>query len=187
MRQLKPTITAAILLTLLCSLFSSISNAQVQAKLQAAIFVKLLNYDTKLAEKKQKSIKFHIVLDGKTANQKDELKAEFGVISRQKIAGKSVLVVVTDIKSLASATSADTAHIYYLPDGTAGGTLSTTLKLAKQQQIPVLAGNESLATDGAAVGITIANKKPQIIVNLKQSKALGMALSSQLLKLAKVI
>lgn len=182
------TQTAAILIMILFATFCSVPVvAQVQAKLQAAIFVKLLNYDSALASKKQTKIKFHIVLDGKTAKQKSALKTEIGVISRQKIAGKSILVVTTDIGSLASATSADTAHIYYLPDGTTSGTLNTALKLAKEQKIPLLAGNKSLAQKGAAVGIAVENNKPQIIVNLKQSKAVGMNLSSQLLKLATVI
>lgn len=168
-------------------IFSAPLYAQVHAKLQAAIFVKLLNYDSKLSAKKQSKIKFHIVIDSKTSIKKNALRTDFSSMSKKKIAGKAIIVTVTDIASLAETTSVDTTHIYYLPDGTAQSTLQKTLSLAKQQKIPVLAGNESLTKNGAAVGITIANKKPQIIVNLKQSKLLGMNLSSQLLKLAKII
>lgn len=161
--------------------------AQVQAKLQAAIFVKLLNYDASMVKKPQPQIKFHIILDSKTSSQKDALKSSFSVIASQKVANKKVVVTATPVSSLSGAITAESAHIFYLPDGSTNTTLNTVLQSAIGHKIPVLAGNAELAQNGAGVGITIANGKPQIIVNLKQSKAQGMNLSSQLLKLAKVI
>lgn len=187
MSHLKTSTFAVSLALLLAATFSSAVDAQVQSKLQAAIFIKLLNYDAALASKKQKQIKFHIVLEGKTKNKKASLKSDFGVISRKKIANKSVLVVTTDISALASATDSKTAHVYYLPSGTSKATLDTTLAIAKSKKIPLLAGSVSLAQSGAAVGIGVNGNVPQIVVNLKQCKAVGMNLSSQLLKLAKII
>ncbi|MBN2526449.1 MAG: YfiR family protein [Deltaproteobacteria bacterium] len=179
----------AILLVVCVFAVALSSVAQVHPKLQAAIFIKLLNYDMSLARKPQNVIKFHIVIDSATASQQNALQKEFSVISNQKISGKRVEVVTSDIKTLVSDTSLDqgAAHIYYLPDGSSVKTLKTVLTSAKPWKIAVLGGNSQLVEAGAAVGISLDNGKPQIIVNLKQSRAQGMNLSSQLLKLAKVI
>jgi hypothetical protein len=175
-------------LLLICALaLPLLSLAQVQPRLQAAIFIKLLNYDAALAKKTGSTVMFHIILDGKTQASESVLETEFSVISQQKIAGKSVQMVTTQLKMLDASTSSDAAHVYYLPDGSARTTLDTVLKKAIATKIPVLSGNAELVQSGAAVGITVANGKPQIIVNLKQSRAMGMNLSSQLLKLAKII
>lgn len=182
---LQKVIAALLMISML--VICTPSSAQVQAKLQAAIFIKLLNYDSALAEKKQSTITFHIVLDSKTNKNLAELKAAFGVISKQKVANKNVLVAITNITSLSAATTDSTAHVYYLPDGSSRSTLEAVLSLATEKKIAVLGGNADLAQSGAAVGINVNAGKPEIIVNLKQCKLMGMNLSSQLLKLAKVI
>ncbi len=175
-------------LLMICTLaLPHLSLAQIQPKLQAAIFVKLLNYDAALAKKSAQKVIFHIILDGKTNSGESTLTTEFSVISRQKVAGKSVLVVSTRLSTLDANTDPNVANVYYLPDGSARTTLDTVVRKATAMKIPVLAGNAELVQSGAAVGITVANGKPRIIVNLKQSRAMGMNLSSQLLKLVKII
>ncbi|MBN2717670.1 MAG: YfiR family protein [Deltaproteobacteria bacterium] len=187
MNQHPRTKFAATFLIIAIMTVSLISEAQVQAKLQAAIFVKLLNYDASLVKDSHSQLKFHIIVDSKTSSGQTALKTEFAVISQQKVANKNIVVVVTPLDTLESAASGDAAHVFYLPDGSSRTTLSTVLTHATQHKIPVLGGNAELAQSGAAVGISIAGGKPLIIINLKQSKAMGMNLSSQLLKLAKVI
>ena len=187
MNRIPRPIFAALVIALFIAFATMESEAQVQAKLQAAIFVKLLNYDSSLAQKPQSQLKFHIVIDAKTSPGQDAIKKEFAVISRQKISGKNIIILITPVGELATANSEESTHVFYLPDGSTRATLNAAVQLGAQHKIPVLAGNAVLAVGGAAVGITVSNGKPQIIVNLKQSKSMGMNLSSQLLKLAKVI
>lgn len=177
----------AALLTICALALPHLSMAQVQPKLQAAIFIKLLNYDAGLAKKSAHIVIFHIILDGKTAFGESMLTTEFSVISQQKVAGKSFQVVSTRLSTLDANTDPNVANVYYLPDGSARNTLDTVVRKATAMKIPVLSGNAELVQSGAAVGITVTDGKPQIIVNLKQSKAMGMNLSSQLLKLVKII
>ena len=175
-------------LLVICTLaLPHLSLAQVQPKLQAAIFIKLLNYDAAMAKKSARKVIFHIILDAKTTSDESILTTEFNAISRQKIAGKSVEVVATRLSALDANTDPNVVNVYYLPDGSARTTLDTVVRKATAMQIPVLSGNAELVQSGAAVGITVTNGKPEIIVNLRQSKAMGMNLSSQLLKLVKII
>ncbi len=159
----------------------------VDVKLQAAIFLKALSYDSGIPGRSDKNLVIHVVLDGATSGQKADITAGFATISGASVGGKKVTVDTLTAGELAGAVAKPGVHVIYLPENSAQGTIDAALTLGSTRKIPVLAGSEPIARKGAAIGITIAAGKPQIIVNLKKSVEQGLALSAQFLKLAKVI
>lgn len=153
-------------------------------KLQAAIFFKVLNYDSGVKSRGGNKLVIGIVVDKGTSGKKSEISSGFAAIVGSKVSGKPISVKVFNG---ASAAAAGGANIMYLPDGTSSATASAVISLARSKKIPVFAGSEALVKKGAAVGVTLQNKKPQILVNLIEAKKQGMVLPSQLLKLAKII
>ena len=161
--------------------------ADVDPKLQAAIFVKVLNYDSALPGRSGGNFEIHIVTDGANGDSAAKAGAAFASINGAKAGGKAITVKSTSIADLGAAIGAGGAKAIYLPAGTGQGTLGAALKLAKAKKVPLLVGNEEMVEGGAAVGIGLSGGKPNIVVNLKASAAMGMKLSASLLKLSRVI
>jgi hypothetical protein len=68
-----------------------------------------------------------------------------------------------------------------------GISLETITSLCREKKILSFADVSSYVENKLSVGIEMKGEKPQIIINLKNSKAEGADFSSQLLKLSRVI
>jgi hypothetical protein len=186
MKFLKKQLT---LIFLLLSFFTNqnVSASDVPARLQAAIFLKILEYDASVASKKGNNIFFHILLDNNTSKSGSQISSDFGQINGKTISGKKIIVNTIDISALSAKVKDDEAHFIYVPAGSTSGTINSASKLGESSKSPVLGGNESITRSGAAVGIGIEGGRPKIMINLKKSQSMGMRLASQLMKLATII
>ncbi|MBN2804570.1 MAG: YfiR family protein [Deltaproteobacteria bacterium] len=176
-RQLLISFFASALFLMFFS--SSIKAADVPLKIQVAIIVKILNYDSNSASRVQT---INVVIDNSSASEKTELKSAFNSIAGVKIAGKPV-----EIKFIAPDEISNSQGVLYLPSKSSKATLAIAIKIAESKKIPLFAGNRGMTEKGAAVSIDLKNEKPQIVINAKQSMKMGMKLASQLLKLSEII
>ncbi len=169
---------------------STYSQAAIPAKLQAAIFMKVLSYDSNLKARSPSNVVIAIVTDAQTSGRKSDIQSGFEAIAGKSIQGKTVKITAIDFKSgdqLNKDVKAAGANILYVSKGAAEATINAVIGLANSNSVPVLCDAESLVRKGIAVGLTIESGKPKIVVNLKTAKQQGMKLSSKVLQLAKVI
>lgn len=78
-------------------------------------------------------------------------------------------------------------NVLYVPKGSTPQTIKQTVSLANAKKLPLLSGSEKAVHLGGAVGVTIENAKPKIVVNLTESKKQEMSLSNKLLQIAKIV
>ncbi len=168
-------------------LFGGVARSQeLPPKLQAAIFLKVLSYDSSIAAMPGSELTVYVVTDKKTEGKKEAILGGLSALTSKKIGGKGVVVKSVAIGKLESV--AQGAAILYVPSDADETTARKIIAVAGQKKLPTLGGSEALARLGIAVGLKIgAEGKPEIIINLKSSKAQGMKLSSRVLGLATVI
>lgn len=157
-------------------------------KIQAAIILKVLNYDRALKTRASKTLRILVVTDTKTSPKSAELSKAFSVISGQSVQGVDLQVEIYEFKSasqLASDIGSQHNSAVYVPEGISDPTFQAVKDLAGM--VPTFAGNAELVEKGLAVGIDVEGGKPKIVVNLSVMRRSGLDLSSTVLKLARVI
>ena len=159
---------------------------EIPSKLQAAIFLKVLSYDSSISAKKGNKITIFIVTDRKTITKKQSLVSGFEMLVGRRIGSKTISVKSIDATEATSVSPNDS--ILYLDAASAAETVTAILSVAVAKKIATLGGSEALAKKGVAVGLGVgADGKPKIIINLNASKKQGMKLSSRVLGLAKLV
>jgi hypothetical protein len=172
-------------------LFSIVAGAQgVPVNLQAAIFFKALAYDYNLQAKSVNELTIVVVTDSKSASQKSALAGGFSKISGQKLGSKTIKVTFVSVSGagdLEPKVASEDGNIMYIAEGSSDAVLNKMIQIAGKQKIPTLCGSEALVTKGIAIGLTVEDGKPKIIINLAASQKQGMKLSSKLLRISKII
>ena len=142
----------------------------VPAPLQAAIFHKVLKYDSALAGVDSLAV----VIVGREATA-EQLAASF-----RKLGVKATTVNLADLAGALEGTAA-----LYLGDAKVAQLAGA---LAKEAKILTLSGDSDLARGGlVSVALGISGGKTEIIVNMKRLAEEGHKLSADLLALASVI
>lgn len=182
-----PAISAVIGLVATLLLSGAAARSQeLPPKLQAAIFLKVLSYDDSIAAMPGSQLTIYVVTDRKTEGTKAAVLDGLTALTSKKMGGKGVLVKSVGIEQLESV--AQGAVILYVPADADEKTAKKVISVAGQKKLPTLGGSEALARLGVAVGLKLGDQgKPEIIINLKSSKAQGMKLSSRVLGLATVL
>jgi hypothetical protein len=145
--------------------------------LQAALFKRIFNYDKTLAKS---GIHLLLVHAGDGADSASELQKAF-----HETGIESTISVSKTLEKDLEKDQAGTTVVYLLP-----GVASSTIRdLCTKKAILIISGLVSNAESGQ-VGIAVGKKEdghPGIVVNLVQLKAEGQEVSSDLLRLARVI
>jgi hypothetical protein len=179
------------LIAMMIFVFGSLANAQgVPNNLQAAIFYKVLAYDYNIQSQPGSDITIAVVIDGKTSGQKDAIEAGFKKIAGQKLGGKTVKIATINISNageLDSMIASLGGDIIYVAEGSADSTIAKVIQIANQEKYATLCGSEQLTQKGLAIGLTVEDGKPRIVINLPASRSQGMKLSSKVLRLAKIL
>lgn len=137
----------------------------VPANLQAALFKKIFAFDKTIQAKGSSDVAI-LSADGSA----DEIEAAF------KSAGVNVQVVK-------GSQVPGSANIVYVMPGVASPKGQTA-----QKKVLSISGVTSYVESGkVSIGLAVEGGKPKIVVNMAQLKAEGQELSSDLLKIAKVI
>ena len=143
------------------------AQGQAPAKIQAALFMKLLAYYTNLGSE---PFIIHVVGAPDVAG---ELKAYVG-----KTAGKASLADVTE----GSGPPSGKAHIIYV-----GKDPKSLIDYSQSNKILSITGIPKFVNEGVTLGIGVEKGKPKILLNLSSTKAENINWNPQILKVASTI
>jgi hypothetical protein len=159
------------------TIFAVIGNTSLMAQgtvppdMQASLFKKIFAYDKKLAETAE--LKVVVAFSEVSSSLKDDIVKAFQSIGISARAAK--------VDQLAANLGGVDA-VYLFADA------ASAKAICKKNQILSITGASSLVESGnAAIGIGVEDKKPKIVVHLKELKEEGHEVSAKLLQLAKVI
>ena len=163
------TVFRVVAVLLVLVLFSIPAPAQdkVSAKVQAALFMKLLAFYTNLG---RDPFTIHVV-------GAPEIAAEFKKLVG-KTAGKAKLKKVTE----GSGPPTGKAQIVYV-----GQDAKNLTQYCQANSVLSITGLSKFVDDGVTLGIGVENGKPKILLNLSSTKAENINWNPQILKVASTI
>jgi len=181
-----------ILLGLLIGInYSFTQEVVVPVSLQVQLLMKILLFDRNFKVPKN-AITLGILYQEKyrtSLNIKDEVIRVLNELQTSEMPAiriKAKPIPIHDENSLSAALTRDTIHILYVTPLRAIG-ISAISAITRNRKILTFTGVPEYVAEGLGVGIDIKGERPQIIINLNQTKGEGADFSSQLLNLARVI
>ena len=183
-----------IILFFVLSFFPRLSFSQeikAPVKIQSALLLKILDFDRNLNKEGGDEIIIGIFYQGKLKESqkiKDDFKNEILFYSKKSDKYRNIEFVAIDIEKLdlqpiARKYNIDLIYITQLDPHQ----VKSIINFAQKNKIWTVSGELDYVEFGIAVGFGLNENKPQIIINLAESKAQGANFSSKLLKLAKII
>jgi len=158
----------------------------VPPAIQAALTVKILEYDRSLKSWAGSGLTVGIITRAGGPSAAEFSQALAGR-DAQGVPFKSVEHAYRDVDSLVRWIEGNGVKLAYLsPELSAEGTTAILSALAARK-LPSLTVTRSQFQSGAALGIVAKEGKPHILVGLAAAKAAGMDLDPKLLQLAEVV
>jgi hypothetical protein len=163
----------------------------VPENLQYALYCKALVYDRQLKARSGDLVTIGILYQNRYRASRESMEA-FREAARsstiQEIQTLPVSITEVDIERAdwQQRVADQGVDILYIAP-LRGVDLHQVAAFAGDHHLLTLSGQAEYVDDGIAIGLQVAGDHPQIIINLTAARAQGADLSSQLLKLAKVI
>jgi hypothetical protein len=159
---------------------------------RALILVRALSYDANLRDRiGQELILAVLARRGVPASEacSASMRQGFGALGAPKVAG--VPLKVTQLwyaggEALAAAVSQQGIDVLYQCEGLEAD-LPSIIYVARKYQVLTMAGSEEQVGRGIALGVVFIDSKPTLFVNITAAKNAGAALSSDLLRVARVV
>jgi hypothetical protein len=154
--------------------------------------VKVLAYDDNLKARAGPDVVIGVLYKGGNASSQQVAEAihaafrALGAVTAQGMPIKATLVAYETAAGLVSSIKSDGLDELFISPGL-DAQLPAILELTRIHKLLSIAGTEEYFTKGASIGITVVQEKPAISINLAASKGEGVAFSSALLRLAKVV
>ena len=158
-----------VLLIAVMMLMPAMAQAQTPApaKIQAALFMKLLAFYTNLGSD---PFSIHVIDEPEVAK---ELQSLVG-----RTAGKATLNAVTQ----STGAPTEKAQVVYV-----GGNIQEAIAYSRANKVLSVTGNPDFVTEGVTLGVGIENRKPKILLNLSSSKSEEINWNPAILKVAATI
>lgn len=193
MAKLMKYITKTIFLLLTLILVSGVlaQEMEVPIEVQYPLFLKILSFDRNLETRSDNEIVIGIVYQDKykkSVTTKDKLIDVLGKSGIKKINEMPIRFVPINLDRQDLQTIANTKGVnllYVAP--LRAFELKKIAKISRTNQWLTLSGVTDYIEEGLSVGLKLKGNKPQVLINLKSSKAEGANFNSQLLKLAKIV
>jgi len=185
----------AALLTLIVLSVAATGSAtadRLDGKLEAAIHLKVLDYDRTLKKRAGGSLVIAIVtIPGHHASETTGkiMDSSFREVGRGlKVRGMSVTVVslAYQADTLAQDLAASNAAIVYVTPGL-DRELAKIHAAAQQRHAATLCGDRAQVRNGVAIGVYLRGRSAAITINLRTARSLGMDLDSAVFAVAEVI
>jgi hypothetical protein len=164
----------------------------MSAEAQIPLLLKVLTYDRNFETKAGKELALGIVHD---PADRDSAKAtaELGTTlfnftgkTVKKLPMKYYTIEYTGAADLERFVKEKGISVLYIAPGNAKS-LPTLLKLSEDLDLTTLTGVPEYVRRGVAVGIGVAQNKPQILINLASARAEGSEFDASLLRIATVL
>ncbi len=157
---------------------------------QVSLFLRILAFDRSLADRAGDEIVFGIVYQSRvraSLNAKDAVMAT--VNQNTRIDGLPVRCVPIEVANRAQLRVAIIQHgidvLYIAP--LRAVSIEMISAISQEQRVLTLTGVADYVSRGVTVGIGSQGEKPVILINLAVAKTAGAELSSELLKLARIV
>jgi hypothetical protein len=162
------------------------------AETQIPLILKVLTYDRNLEQKAGKELVIGIVhdpADRESAKATDEVGSTL-----YRFAGKTVkrlpmryfTIEYTGEADLQRFVAEKGISVLYLTPGSAKA-LPVVLKVCEERDLISVTGVPEYVRRGVAVGISVVQDKPQILINLAAARAVGAEFDASLLRIATIL
>ena len=184
---------ATALAALLCAPAAGTEPMPFPADVQITLLLKILTYDRSFQAKAKTGVTIGVVYvpsDPQSVKAKDEIIKTLQAVSDLRI--KNVPIKFQPIEyrnpaSLETAVRTGGVNVFYIAPGNAEG-LAQLLKVSHTRGITTATGVPEYVQRGVAIGIGIkADKKPDILINLPNSRSEGSEFDASLLRIATVV
>jgi hypothetical protein len=164
---------------------------QVPAELQARLFVKILSYDRTLAAPAPRDVVLGVLVQRRHRASLDAAEAMTAAIRalppptapEPRLRAVLVDAELDGLAGQLESLHVDALYVTPLRAVSAGEVLGVT----RPRGVRTLTGVPDYVRQGLAVGLAVRDDRPEIVINLTAARAEGADLSSQLLKVARVI
>ena len=160
---------------------------------QITLLLKILTYDRSFLAKSKSGVTIGVVYvptDAQSVKTKDEVLKTLQLVADRTIKNVPIRAVALEYKdpnSLLKAVTAGGVNVFYIAPGNAES-LQALLKVSHTRGITTATGVPEYVTRGVAIGIGIkADKKPDILINLPNSRQEGSEFDASLLRMATVV
>jgi hypothetical protein len=160
---------------------------------QITLLLKILTYDRSFSVKAKSGVKIGVVYvasDPESVQVKDEILKTLQLVADRTIKNVPITAVALeykDPKALAAAVRSGGINVFYIAPGNADS-LTELLRLSHTRGITTATGVPEYVQRGVAIGIGIkADKKPDILINLPNSRQEGSEFDASLLRIATVV
>jgi hypothetical protein len=186
---------AAIVIAGLASLPQGVVLAQsapVPVDLQMTLILKVLTYDRQLLQRAKSGLKVGILYsssDPLSVQAKDDVQRIL-----QQLADKTIrtlpirftAIEFTTLADLQAGIVANGINVLYVTPGNSGN-LDRVLQVSQSQRIITTTGVADYVEKGVAVGISLRQDKPHILINLASARSEGSEFDASLLRIATVV
>lgn len=166
--------------------------APVPVDLQVTLILKVLTYDLQLVQKAKSELTVGILYsaaDPASVQAKDDVQKifqQFADKTIRKLPIRYVVIENTTPAELQSRILANRVNVLYLTPGN-GANLGQILQLSQSRGIVTTTGVPDYVQRGVAVGISLRQDKPQILINLASARSEGSEFDASLLRIATVV
>jgi len=182
--KLKHLVAAALLLT------APLAFADVDVSAAMPVLLKVLTYDQNFDARGAGTFTLLVVSDPSGASARDSVIANLKNMPVTRVKNRPVAYVGVDYRDENQLQNDIDKHhpaaLLALP-GTSMESVKHLWDVAQDNQLYALALDEAMVEKVLPLGVTMVGGKPQIIINEKASKAVGVRFETSVLRLARVI
>jgi hypothetical protein len=159
---------------------------------RAVILVRALSYDANLRDRIGQELVIAVLArKGHSGSEacSTTTRQGFAALGAPKVAGVPLKVIqlwYAGGEALSATVSAQGIDVLYPCEGLESD-LPVVLEVSRRLQILTMGGSEEQVARGVALGVVFVESKPTLLVNITAAKNAGAALSSDLLRVARVI
>jgi hypothetical protein len=184
---------ATLLLAVLCATAGRAEPMPFPADVQITLLLKILTYDRSFLAKSKSGVTIGVIYapaDAQSVKTKDDILKTLQLVSDRTIKNVPIRAVALEYKdptTLLKAVTAAGVNVFYIAPGN-GESLQALLKMSHTRGITTATGVPEYVQRGVAIGIGIKpDKKPDILINLPNSRQEGSEFDASLLRIATVV
>lgn len=164
--------------------------ADVDVKAAMPVLLKVLTYDTNFDSRGAGDFVVLVLSDPSQADAREKLAAALKDVTVTKVKNRAVRYVAVDFKDeggLQADIDRTRASALMAIPGTPAAAIKGMWEVAQDNQLYALALEASMVEQYFPIGVSMNGDKPQILINEKSSKAVGVRFETSVLRLARVI
>jgi hypothetical protein len=182
--------TLPLLLTFCLALLSRPAQAQVDVKVAMPLLLKVLTYDVNFDARGLGPFVVLVVSAPGQAKDRERLVTELNELAANKVKARPVKYVGADVSSegqLQGEIDRSKASALLAAPGMPVTLVKQAWEVAQDNQLYALTFEAELVEAVLPIGVSMTGKAPQIVINEKAARAVGVRFETSVLRLARVI